>query len=309
MLSERLMTAAERVARVRGESVEQVQRRFTAEELKTCPARFSKHLPALRAARLERTGTRDGLAYVRLEDGLIFYSPLTHPGLRREYRFIADLLPGCITEETYLAAIDVVQRYITDYVWPPRGLVREQGARVIELGAYLGHKSIRFARELAAPDGKVLAVEMMPENCAILRRNVVENGLGHIIDVKAAGVWNEGGTRKIYSKGRQRNSIVPIEKLNDGKVVEVEVATLNDIVRDWGVVPVDLVLVTVNGAEIEVLEGFAPDAHDVRAFHVEAAYMRGDASSAQLCRERFKAMDYRLRNSDNPQQVFAVKAA
>jgi hypothetical protein len=155
---------AERLAEARGETVDQVRKRFSEEEIARCPRRFSKHLAAVRGAKLVRTGIRDGFAFAELDNGRVFYSFVSQRNHRNEYRYVADTLSDAITEETYLAAIDVVQRYLTDYAWPSDGLVPQGSANIIELGAYLGHKTIRFAEELAGEGGRILAAEMMPEN-------------------------------------------------------------------------------------------------------------------------------------------------
>jgi FkbM family methyltransferase len=235
----------------------------------------------------------------------VFYSFVSKPHHRNEYKYIADTLSEVITEEAYLAAIDVVQRYITDFAWPPDGLVPQGSANIIELGAYLGHKTVRFAEELAGDAGRILAIEMMPENCEILRRNVVENGFEKIIDVRAVGVWRETGTVEIYSKGRQRNSILPIDKLHDGTRILASVETLDRIIDDWRVSPVDLVFVTVNGAETQVLEGFHPEGRDVHAFFVATPYTIGERPSSDVCQEMLDNKGYTIVDLNNRNRVVA----
>jgi FkbM family methyltransferase len=299
------MTPVERLAEARGETVDQVRKRFSEEEIARCPRRFSRHLAAVRSAKLACTGVRDGLAFAKLDSGRVFYSFVSRPHHRHEYRYVADTLSDALTEETYLAAIDVVQRYITDFAWPPDGLVPEGSANIIELGAYLGHKTVRFAEELAGDAGRILAVEMMPENCDILRRNVVENGLEKVIDVRAVGVWREAGTVEIYSKGRQRNSVLPIDKLEDGTRVLASVQTLDRIIDDWGVSPIHLVFVTVNGAEAQVLEGFHPEGRDVHAFFVAAPYATGERPNSDVCREMLNGKGYRIVDRGDRNRVVA----
>jgi hypothetical protein len=64
-----LMDPAERLAQARGETVDSVRRRFSKEEIARCPRRFNRHVAAVRDAKLARTGVRDGLAFVELENG------------------------------------------------------------------------------------------------------------------------------------------------------------------------------------------------------------------------------------------------
>lgn len=301
------MDKIESLALARGESVEAVRARFSDEEMRRAPKSYSRHIGAVTDLSLIGSGVDDGLAWVRLSSGRIFYSPITHSNLRRQYSFVADLMPAHVTEETFLAAIDVAQRYVTDFTWPPEGLVESGSANIVELGAYLGHKTIRFAEELAGTGGKVLAVEMMPDNCEILRRNIDENGFSDVIEVLPIGVWKESGTNTVYSKGRQRNSILPIDKLSDGEQVEVEVATINQILTGWGVSPIDLLFVTVNGVEVEILEGFNPSELDVRSVFVAAPYDVEGGSNAELCRAQLRKKGYQLIDVGNPWRVVAKK--
>ena len=305
------MMAVERLAEAREETVDEVLGRFSPRELSKSPSRFSKHLPAVtaavRAGKLVSTGVRDGLAYSQLDSGRVFYSYLSSARLRREYRFIADTLPSYITEDTYRAVIDVVQRYITDFAWLPEGLVSTARANIIELGAYLGHKTIRFAEDLAGDGGRILAVEMMPGNCEILRRNVIENGFGSVIEVRDVGVWHQPGTVQVFSKGCQRNSILPIEKLADGNRLLADVETLDQIIDRWNVHPIDLVFVTVNGVEVEALQGFHPQGRDVKAFFIAAPYSLGQTANADLCRTLLAECDYRLIDVGNSNRVVAER--
>lgn len=301
------MTIQEIVAEARGTTVEEVNSKFSPAELKHAPTTFSKYLVDLRDTSIVSTGIEDGLAWVKLKSGKIFYSPITHDRLKREYSFIADTIPSSITKDTYLAAIDVVQRYLRDYAWPPEGLVKDTGANIVEFGAYLGHKTVRFAEELASGGGRVLAVELMPENCEILRRTIRANGLENVIEVMPVGVWKESGTVEVFSKGRQRNSILPIDKLENGERYHLPVMSINQIVQEWGVAPIDLAFVTINGAEVEVLSAFDADKGYIRSFFVAAPYNDGEQSRADLCRDVLKSKGYRLIDINSHSRVIATR--
>ena len=194
------------VAQVRGESLEEVHHRFSEVQLRTAPRSFSRHIPALKAASFLETGVSDGMAYAKIPDGHVFYGFQSQPNHRKAYQFVHDLLPKEITEDAFLVAIDVVQRFATDFTWPPPEILPPRDGLVVECGAYLGHKTIRFAEELV-PEGRVLAIEMMPDNVEILRRNIKENGLENRIDVMEYGVWDSAGELEVRGKGRQRNTL------------------------------------------------------------------------------------------------------
>lgn len=189
------------VAQVRGESPEAIAQKYSQKELATVPSSFSKHIPALRKTQLVETGVRDGMAFARTPDGKIFYGYPSKANHRRAYYFVKDLLPPQVTEDTFLVSLDVAQRYATDFTWPPEEILPQRNGTVVECGAYLGYKTIRFAEELV-PDGKVLAIELMPDNVSILRRNVEEAGLSDRITIIEAGVWYEPGSLVVKGKGR-----------------------------------------------------------------------------------------------------------
>lgn len=300
--------AERRIGSLRGETTEEVRRRFSKQQITQAP-RFNKHLHSLMRTKFEATGVEDGLAWVCLEGGRKFYSPISHAALQRQYSYVSDLISPQITEDTLLAAIDAVQRYVTDFTWPPEEILPAGGsAKIIELGAYLGHKTVRFAEELAYSGGKVLAVEMMPDNCEILRRNVEANGFQDVIEVLPVGVWNKAGEVPIFSKGRQRNSILPIDKLEDGERLRAEVRTLDQIIDGWGQDHIDLVFVTVNGVEVHVLEGMSADRQDVHSFFVAAPYLDKDkTTNSGRCREIFTLYGYKLIDVGNPNRVVAVR--
>jgi FkbM family methyltransferase len=243
---------------------------------------LSKNIPDLIRMRFEDAGTRDGLAYVRYR-GRGFYGYLSGSSHRRAYYLVADRVPAEIDAETFLLALDVAHRYVAS--WYPSEILPGAGGSVMEVGAYLGHKTMRFVDDAVGPDGHVLAVEMMPDNCEVLHRNIVENGLGAVIDELAGGVWSSDGELPVRGKGRQRNTLAPLEKLPDSMDITVPTYSLDTLVERWGRPVVDLVLLTVNGAEIEALEGLDRALDRIKVVCVAAPYERDGRPNAEICRD------------------------
>lgn len=208
-----------------------------------------------------------------------------------------------MTEDTFLVCLDVVQRYATD-TWPPEEVLPPRDGTVVECGAYLGYKTIRFAEELV-PDGKVLAIEMMPNNVEILRRNIDENGLADRVRVVEAGVWKQPGTVVVKGKGRQRNTLVNLEKLSDNMGIEARVETLDNLLEEWGVQPIDLMFITVNGAEIETIQGLNQWFSQVRALFVAAPYKRDGQNNSDICTNLLQERGYTILQSSNANRVVA----
>lgn len=305
-MKQELEERIENLASIREESVDEVMNRFSNEQLASIPRSFSKHIPALRNAEslFVWTGVEDGMAFARTFDGRIFYGYTSRNNHRRAYQFIKDLMPSQVTEDTFLICLDVVQRYATDFTWPPKEILPSKSGTVVECGAYLGYKTIRFAQELV-PNGKLLAIEMMPDNVEILRRNLQANNLQDRVSVIEAGVWKETDELFVKGKGRQRNTLVSLEKLQDDIGVKVRVDKLDILLSEWGIEPIDLLFITVNGAEIEAIEGLNDWLSKVKGLFIAAPYKRDGKSNADICKALLQERGCQVLASSNANRVIA----
>ncbi|MCA9366404.1 FkbM family methyltransferase, partial [Candidatus Kaiserbacteria bacterium] len=288
----------------RNEDWSTVLQRFSREEISKAPRSFSKHIKALKQTQFKSSDVRDGLASVTLQDGHIFYGYKSKPNHLRAFEYVKDIVPRVLSADTFLLGLDIAQRYATDFSWPPASILPPKGGTLVECGAYLGHKTIRFAEELVGRGGKVLAIEMMPDNAEILRRNIRENGLEDVIDVIEAGVWNEAGTLPVKGKGRQRNSLLEIDKLNENREILARVDTLDVLLQEWGQPHVDLVFMTINGAEVEALQGMNPSLGIVKAMFIAAPYTRDGRPSGDICAEIAKAKGCKILKESSRNRLF-----
>lgn len=120
------------------------------------------------------------------------------------------------------------------------------GSVVIECGAHHGAQTILLSRWVG-DTGRVIAVEPMPENLAILKKNIELNGLTNVTVVeKAAGAVPGRLPMAVNSNG----SVRP-----DGRnSIEIESVTVDDLVKELGITP-DFVKIDVEGFEYQILEG------------------------------------------------------
>ena len=295
-----------RLCEARGEDADTVARRFDLEAIRKVPRRFSKHMNALRTMQFSEAGVRDGLAYVRLPNGRVFYGYTSRENHRRAYAYVCDSISSVITEDTYLLCLDIAQRYATNFAWPPKEILPPPGGTIVECGAYLGHKTVRFVDEVVGKKGKVLAIEMMPDNVEVLKRNIRENGLDKIVDVLESGVWSQSGALPVKGKGRQRNTLIETEQLNVDREVLARVDTLDAILHEWGQPFVDFMLMTINGAEIEALEGMAKSFDIIRAMFIAAPYEREGRPSSEICRELLLARGCQILESSRGGRLYAT---
>ena len=121
------------------------------------------------------------------------------------------------------------------------------GAIVIECGAHHGFLTILLSRWVG-DDGKVIAVEPMSNNVAILRKNIELNGLRNVTVVaKAAGPT----CGYVSMKRRSNGAVSPTSR---GITNQVECVTGDVISQELNIVP-SLLKIDVEGFEYKVLEG------------------------------------------------------
>lgn len=284
------------IAKIRNESNEVVVKKFGIKNIQRAPASFSKHIPLLNYLDIKKAGKDKGLAFIQLRNGRIFYSYISKENHQKCYEFVKDIIPDTITSETFLAALDVAHRYSSSFSWPAESITPPVGGRIIECGAYLGHKTIAFVDRMVGKSGKILAIEMIPENADILRINVDANKLSNEIDVIESGVWFKKDSILVRGKGRQRNTLVKLDKLDNSLEIVVQVDTLDNFINNWNEPFIDLVFMTINGAEVEALEGLQQKKSMVGAMFIAAPYSRDGHKSTILCRNILKEMGFCILN-------------
>jgi FkbM family methyltransferase len=120
------------------------------------------------------------------------------------------------------------------------------GAVIIECGAHHGAQSILLSRWVG-PDGKVVAIEPMPENVSILRKNMEINDLTNVIVVDRA----IGSSCGRLSMGLSSNGSV---RWGGKHTLSVKSITLDALAEELKIVPT-LLKIDVEGYEYQVLEG------------------------------------------------------
>lgn len=207
------------------------------------------------------------MPFIILEDDLVFY------GLpRKNYKIFENILIGIV--ETVK---DLEYRYFQSN----RNLKQhsrydyKRGDVVVELGSYLGYYSM-YAAKKVGPTGKVLSVEMIPENYAVLKLNLSANYPGNTVAINR-GIYKEKGCRTAY---HGRNQIAGFRKdviehyAHNVQEVNVEMDTVDSILQENRVELVDLMIIQVNGSEVDALQGMPKTIQTVRNFAIAAPYGR-----------------------------------
>jgi FkbM family methyltransferase len=213
---------------------------------------------AIKKLKVTDAGNDNGIPYVELGNGMRFYG-LAPSGKDRKYY---DLLPGNMKRripfESYKVAMDIVIRYV-------EGGLKLGGARkeynykvkegdvVAEMGAYMGFYTMYLAEKVGSR-GHVIAIEPMPDNLEYLKKNLAYNKIRNVSLVEK-GVWNKNMIQTFHQDHHDKQSASLVLKEGNRKQFNIEVNTLDTILKKHEVEKVDFMLIQLNGIEPEALEG------------------------------------------------------
>lgn len=136
--------------------------------------------------------------------------------------------------------------------------VLRPGMTVLDIGANIGYYAVMELR-LMGGRGQVVAVEPVPSNVELLRRNLILNGYEQAQIIESAVSDSSGRRRLNLSSSSNLHSFHRVagqERDAQSDQIDVEVRSVPDIVRAVG--PIDLMRMDVEGHEVEILAGMVP---------------------------------------------------
>ncbi len=121
----------------------------------------------------------------------------------------------------------------------------------LDVGANVGKYSVILGNQLKE-NGKVFAFEPEPSNLKALKKNLELNKLTNVIIIPFA-CSDKKDKLKLYlnEKNSGGHSLIKKQK----KFIEVEVDTLDNIIKKYKIKKVHLIKIDVEGAEADVLKG------------------------------------------------------
>ncbi len=176
-----------------------------------------------------------------------------------------------------------------DHVWEPQTtrllphLAR--GARhVVVGGAYFGDQSTPLAREVA-PTGVVHCFELSPDNAEMLELNARQNDLANV-RVSRTGLWSRETSLSLAGSDAYAAPLAA----PGGRFAAT---TLDAYLDRQGIDRIDLVMLDIEGGELEALRGAAgqlgksPGESPALVFEVHAAYVDWSGGLRSSCIVRF----------------------
>ncbi|MBF0187276.1 MAG: FkbM family methyltransferase [Magnetococcales bacterium] len=167
-----------------------------------------------------------------------------------------DLSPTGINESNWAGFHGQHKETLADYEGgDPDTLRRVFTAReddvVINGGCFVGFGDLHMAARL--PKGRIYAIEADPTCYRLLCRNMERNKLENVLPIHR-GLWSKEGTLKLESNHAQANTLVA-EVLQGEEQEVVKTIPIDALVEQEELTRVDFISITLNGAEIETLEG------------------------------------------------------
>ena len=126
------------------------------------------------------------------------------------------------------------------------------GMNAVDIGGNIGYYAMMEAR-LVGPEGKVIAIEPMPDNSEQLCNNIKNNGYQNIHIHKMA-IGDRDGTALMYISPRSNWHSLHPPPTSKGEM-KVPVSTLDSLLVPYNLPSVDLVRMDLEGYEIVVIEG------------------------------------------------------
>jgi FkbM family methyltransferase len=162
--------------------------------------------------------------------------------------------------EGYKGVGSVDHRLMVDGIWEAyitalfKRLVK-RNMTVVDIGANIGYFTL-LAASLVGEEGKVFAFEPVPQNYALLVKNIELNGFKNAIPVQKA-VSNHTGEVEFFmdSVALGHSSLFSVSE-NLTEPIVVDAISLDEFFKD-GECAIDIIKMDVEGAEMTVLLGMA----------------------------------------------------
>lgn len=262
--------------------------------------------------------------WISLENGPRLFGYFTEPNNEDVFHILKPYLPQSLPKSHFRLVKDCVNRYVYPHMRPDLSPVSSgveemfgfhgqhkdsisdtqnpdtrkilNGAFMIQpddvildCGAFLGFGDLRVARDTR--QGHIYAIEADSDCHRLLQRNVSENHISNISSVHRA-VWNCETELELESDFAQANTL--LRDVHTGSYTQkTQTITIDGAVTHFGIEKLDFVSLTLNGAEVEALEGAQNTLEKLRPrIRIAGWYMRDERSVAEHCEPILREAGY-----------------
>lgn len=272
-------------------------------------------------------GADGEVPWIELRDSHIrLYGFWTEPKNEEIFRILQGALPAGIPRRHFRLVKDCLNRYVYPHMRPdmkPSGFsvdqmfglhgqhkdavddLEDEAARttlraafrpkpddvIIDCGAFLGFGDLRMARDIS--EGRIIAVEADRTCHGLLVRNLTHNAVTNVMPMHRA-VWNEDTELDLQSSFAQANTLVA-EVHHGDQTERVRTISIDQIVEEQRLQKVDMLSLTLNGAEVEALDGAERTLADLRPrIRLAGWYERQGRKIWSITKEQLERHRYRV---------------
>ncbi len=240
-------------------------------------------LPDLLVESADRVGT--DLIRIKLKTGQCFYGHRSEQKEYLLYYFFKDIIPKEITGDAFKLALDIQIRYFNHYAKQPLPPYMPKGGTFLECGCYTGLRALRW-HDLNEGDCNIVAVEIGKPNYDIMKMNIEANNAEKSITPVHAGLYREDGEMEQLHSFTTRRFLTKTdrwEKYACNKE-KVRVLTVDTLLNQNNIDVADFMNLQVNGAEIDVLQGFK-DLNRIKVIYVAAYYGKDGVRNVDVVKQ------------------------
>lgn len=273
-----------------------------------------------------RYGSDGETPWIEIANGPRLYGFATEPANVEVIRLLRDALPGGIPPQHFRLVKDCLNRYLYPHLRPdlkPIGYpanamfgfhgqhkdaiadLPDPGHRsalaaafapapddiIFDCGAFIGFGDLRIAWDV--PQGHIYAIEADRDCFALLSRNVTENAVTNVTPLHRA-VWNDETELRFHSDFAQANTLIP--EVQEGRESYlVKTISIDGAVAYFGLDKLDMLSLTLNGAEVEALRGADWTLRMLRPrIRLAGWYKREGRKVSELVAEQLESYGYRV---------------
>ena len=274
-----------------------------------------------------RYGVEEDIPWIETKDNKVkLFGFLTEKKNEDVLRILGHTIPSEIPVTHFRLVKDYLNRYIYPHMRPdlkPEGFMVDQmfgfhgqhkdsildlpnsslhseliemftpklGENIIDCGCFLGFGELRIAPEIG--HGRIFAVEADSLCYELLNKNIQHNNVENVVTLQRA-VWNKELELDLQSDFAQANSL--LSEVHKGKTTErVRTITIDRIVDDYNLEKVDMLSLTLNGAEVEAIDGAV---HTLKKFRprirLAGWYQRNGRKISEITRSQLEPLGYKV---------------
>lgn len=122
---------------------------------------------------------------------------------------------------------------------------------IVDLGAHIGLTSLYF--KSLFPEAQIFSIEPVPGNFKLLKKNCETNGFHWTLISKCIGSENKKVKFSLDALSNQYSLTRNVSKKEgESNFIEIEMITMNDIIREFNINQIDILKVDIEGAEAEL---------------------------------------------------------